>query len=88
MKHFILIILIFIVSNRISGQTPEYYIPTGGTTYTSSTASDQWYQNLEKYWYYRYKLVNDFLIMGPSEGMSTPVYRRDLGDWYGTEAGN
>ena len=40
MKHFILIILIFIVSNRISGQTPEYYIPTGGTTYTSSTASD------------------------------------------------
>ncbi len=41
-----------------------------------------WYENMEKYWYYRYRLVNDFMLIeedgdqdsGP--GMSIPASRR------------
>jgi len=35
-----------------------------------STYLPDYYKNLEKYWYYRYRLVNDFLKIGGSCGES------------------
>jgi len=36
----------------------------------------QSYQNLEKYWFYRYRLVNDFMLIGDGPGMSIPAQAR------------
>ena len=35
------------------------------------------YHNMEKYWWYRYRLVNDFMYIGDSMGMSIPAQVRD-----------
>lgn len=48
--------------------------------------SQDWYRNLEKYWWYRYRLVNDFMKVGPNCGESIPADYRKLGintklDW-------
>ena len=48
--------------------------------------SQDWYRNLEKYWWYRYWLVNDFMKVGPNCGESIPADYRKLGtntklDW-------
>src|SRR5713101_3670758 len=32
-----------------------------------------------KYWYYRTRLVNDFMLVGPDPGMSIPFNQRGLG---------
>lgn len=45
-----------------------------------------WYRNLEKYWWYRYRLVNDFMKVGPDCGESIPADYRRIGsegklDW-------
>src|SRR4051794_24641874 len=37
------------------------------------------YGNLEKYWYYRYRLVNDFTKIGNNVGESMPAQQRCLG---------
>ncbi|MFY8165785.1 MAG: hypothetical protein ACOVJ8_04265, partial [Sediminibacterium sp.] len=34
------------------------------------------YQNHAKYWYYRTRLRNDFLLVGPNQGMSIPMQQR------------
>lgn len=39
------------------------------------------YMNLEKYWWYRYRLVNDFLKIGPNCGESIPAQRRDSSNY-------
>ncbi len=36
-----------------------------------------WYHNMEKYWWYRYRLVNDFMIIGDQCGMSVPAQKRN-----------
>ncbi len=79
MKNIATLLFFLLCSVIIKAQT-SYYIPTGGSVYTSSSSFDPWYKNLQKYWYYRYKLVNDFMLIGPDAGMSTPAYRRNLGD--------
>ncbi len=33
--------------------------------------------NLEKYWHYRYRLVNYFMVVGEGQGMSLPAYVRN-----------
>lgn len=38
-----------------------------------------WYRNYEKYWWYRYRLVNDFMKIGPNPGESIPAYLRHRG---------
>lgn len=35
-----------------------------------------WYQNLEKYWWYRYRLLNDFMKIGDGVGESIPAAQR------------
>lgn len=37
-------------------------------------------QNHDKYWYYRYRLINNFLLVGDCQGCSIPAYRRGLGN--------
>jgi hypothetical protein len=39
-------------------------------------------KNLEKYWYYRYRLKNYFMVVGPSEGMSLPAHARNIWGGY------
>src|SRR4051812_14645357 len=34
-------------------------------------------KNLDKYWWYRYRLVNDFMKIGPGCGESIPAQRRN-----------
>jgi hypothetical protein len=56
---------------KVYGQTAEDLIyvpnpaspsgPTVPTIYPPGTIP-AWYANLEKYWFYRYRLVNDFMI--------------------------
>ena len=43
-----------------------------------------WYRNYEKYWWYRYRLVNDFMKVGPNHGESIPAYLRVKG-YIGTD---
>ena len=40
---------------------------------TLKASAQGWYRNLEKYWWYRYRLVNDFMKVGPECGESTPA---------------
>lgn len=57
-----------------------------GQTFNKPTDPDPngWYHNLEKYWWYRYRLVNDFMIIGPDCGMSIPAQRRENGNYWDT----
>jgi hypothetical protein len=40
--------------------------------------------NLRKYWHYRYRLVNYFMVVGPEPGESLPA---DIRNWYGSPQG-
>ncbi|MBX7227793.1 MAG: T9SS type A sorting domain-containing protein [Chitinophagales bacterium] len=42
------------------------------------------YRNLEKYWFYRYRLVNDFMLIGDDPGMSIPAASRATNSDYRT----
>ena len=33
----------------------------------------QQFENLQKYWYYRFRLKNDFVYVGEGQGMSIPA---------------
>lgn len=55
----------------IQGQTTPPYPPAPNAPYV----------NLEKYWWYRYRLVNDFMLIGEDCGESIPVSRRQLGTY-------
>jgi hypothetical protein len=39
------------------------------------------YYNLEKYWFYRYRLINDFMKIGPNCGESLPFAERKANYW-------
>ena len=85
MKINILIIVIFLYffnfGNNAYSQTTGYYIPpTTSGVYIIDPTVPQWYQNLNKYWFYRYRLVNDFTCIGPNPGESIIAYRRIKGD--------
>ena len=70
-------------------QTTVYYTPTGSSTYSSPSSSGCvspsstlpcWYNNLQKYWYYRYRLVEDFMYIGTEVGEDMIAYRIIKGD--------
>jgi hypothetical protein len=79
MKKLYLFIF-FLLPSLVSGQDISYYKPTGLGSYVASSTVPQWYVNLEKYWYYRYRLVNDFTCVGPNPGESLIAERRIKGD--------
>lgn len=62
----------------------KYYLLTLFILLEYSAYSQSWYRNLEKYWWYRYRLVNDFMKVGPSCGESIPAEHRDFGTPNGT----
>jgi len=91
MKKYTLLILTILQSVAILAQTnigyipitdPAYKIPFTATIAGTPGSLPAWYINLQKYWYYRYKLVNDFMLIGPSEGQSIPAQKRNLADMY------
>ncbi len=90
MKYLILILFTFCIT-QVNAQTETTYVTDGGLTEstppTGTTPAD-WYENLEKYWYYRYKLVNDFMKIGLKAGESIPAMSRQLGDNYNTDCRN
>jgi len=47
----------------------SYYFPAGSSTYTASSSLPNWYLNLEKFWFYRYMLTNDFMLIGTWQRM-------------------
>jgi hypothetical protein len=66
------------VSASGQGFTDKVYLPnptTGlaATCCTTSSTLPDWYVNLEKYWYYRYMAVNDFIYVGTEAGESIPA---------------
>ncbi|MBC7553033.1 MAG: T9SS type A sorting domain-containing protein [Taibaiella sp.] len=83
MNKYILILLIFFPSYVCGQGTNAVYLTNGTQTAASSLNSTystppNWYKNLEKYWFYRYRLINDFLIIGDGAGMSIPAQRREF----------
>lgn len=58
--------IIFLIAVFITANLPGY--------------SQGWYKNYEKYWYYRYRLVNDFMQVGPNCGQSLPGFSRTQRD--------
>jgi len=79
MKVYILLIIFILTCELVYAQPETSYYTSSGGTLTGGTPA-LWYTNLEKYWYYRYKLVNDFMYIGVNAGESLPASRRDLGD--------
>jgi hypothetical protein len=78
MKIIKFIILIFVFA-KVSGQgfSDRVYLPNSGTGLaatccTTSTTLPDWYVNLEKYWYYRYMAVNDFIFLGSEASEHIP----------------
>ena len=71
-------LLVFHFLSSATSQTSSYYTPTGSTTYSASSSIPPWYANLEKYWFYRYRLVEDFMLIGDGPGMSIPAQSRAL----------
>lgn len=61
-----------------------------GQTFNVPTAPvpNGWYYNLEKYWWFRYRLINDFLIVGPDCGMSIPAQRRETSSYWSADGRN
>ncbi len=88
MKNIILLSCFIIFSNELIAQINSYYIPTGGSTYATSSGIPDWYANLEKYWFYRYRLVEDFTYVGPKIGETMIAYRRTKGDDYDASRNN
>jgi len=81
MKKSILFVVFTLASILVFAQQDvSYYMPPGNSNYTGSTALPDWYKNLEKYWYYRYRLVEDFTYIGPNPGESLIAERRIKGD--------
>ncbi|MEO6833261.1 MAG: hypothetical protein ABI378_12050 [Chitinophagaceae bacterium] len=61
-KLFFTLLTTFFLSGAFA-QIPTAYLP-------------DYYKNLEKYWFYRYRLINDFLKIGGSCGESIPASKR------------
>jgi len=65
-------------------QTDRVYLTNGALTAASDTNTvysgtiPPWYKNLEKYWYYRYRLINDFMLIGVGAGKSIPAQKRKI----------
>jgi hypothetical protein len=87
-KKYFTVFVIFLC-NYACAQTTVYYTPTGSTTFSSPSSSGCaspsstlpcWYNNLQKYWYYRYRLVEDFTYIGPNTGEDMIAYRRTKGN--------
>jgi len=49
----------------------------GNTAYLFSQSAEE---NMEKYWYYRFKMQNDHMLIGDCIGCSLPVEARDMTD--------
>ncbi len=60
MKKYIILLLGILTAQNLSAQRV--------TSYTQTQ-----YRNLEKYWWYRYRLVNDFMKIGTACGESIPM---------------
>ncbi len=43
----------------------------------SSYAQNE-FDNMHKYWYYRFRMKNDFMLLGKGQGMSIPAAQRDV----------
>jgi|GEM_PF-3477042 len=85
MKKILLLIVFNFWLNTIFAQTPQNvdYTLNGWTNMvTAGTPGsiDSWYSNLQRYWYYRYRLVNDFMKIGTNAGESLPASCRDRWD--------
>ena len=88
MKKILILILIFhsMVSVGQPTGTPSVYMMNGGLSDPSSlnpyepsgTALPGWYSDIEKYWFYRYRLINDFMLIGDGAGKSIPAQHRDF----------
>ncbi|MBS1616323.1 MAG: hypothetical protein JST06_09435 [Bacteroidetes bacterium] len=78
---YLQLILILIVGTA-TAQTPASYTPW----YAQNGQS--MYRNLEKYWWYRYRLVNDFMKTGTGCGESIPMERWEFTCGKGPECEN
>lgn len=71
-KLFLAIVALLQICSTYAQPTRQRSPNTGSPTISAS------YQNLEKYWYYRYRLVNDFMKIGTEPGNSIPARNRRL----------
>ncbi|MBS1644911.1 MAG: hypothetical protein JST36_07735 [Bacteroidetes bacterium] len=65
MKQVNLLLVGLLISAGLYAQRVTYYTPS-------------MYRNLEKYWWYRYRLVNDFMKIGTACGESIPMEKWDF----------
>ncbi|MCF8449734.1 MAG: T9SS type A sorting domain-containing protein [Taibaiella sp.] len=84
MKKIVILALLFAYKNTCAQLTPIMYFPNNinfidpTQVYYRPGATEGWYNNLQKYWYYRYRLVNDFLFISETNeaGSSIPAIKR------------
>jgi hypothetical protein len=79
----IFLVLFGLFSVIASGQTTSIGYTTDGSLNNTTTSSgfparSAWYKNLEKYWFYRYRLINDFMVVGDGAGKSIPAQARQM----------
>ena len=79
-KIFTTIISLLCVFCSLAQVSDMEYIPNHGTGTAAVLGTPgsprAYYKNLQKYWFYRYRLINDFMMMGTEEGMSIPCQAR------------
>lgn len=88
MKKIILILCLIANIDSFGQLTPIMYFPNTGLMATPTEVYYKpgmpapWYNNLQKYWYYRYRLVNDFLFISETNeaGSSIPAIKRLQGN--------
>ncbi len=86
MKTYIFILLTILSLSAFGQDTVAYY--QSGSGYTADHSMPDWYRNLQKYWFYRYRLVNDFTYIGPNPGESLIAQRRTKRDAFAVSGTN
>lgn len=66
----------YILKNIRRNKTSLILILTTNLNLVCFAQQDIFYKSHATYWYYRTRLRNDFLLVGPDQGMSIPMQQR------------
>ncbi len=86
MKNLLWLLCLLLINSiySIAQTNVNYYVDgyTDHVTHGTPGTIDGWYVNLQKYWFYRYRLVNDFMKIGAQAGESLIAEKRIKGTMF------